>query len=175
MFRLGSLRVLRSMASAATSRAPVSLFPFRSLSSSSSAFASLPLSTLPSAHACASLRLPRALMTPMGRSVVGHAAHPGPTSPLLPLQPSRGLKTRARQIKRRYRTKSTYKLKSKKAVLARFKAVGGKDGTKLKYWRRGRVHNSQAKTQKQHRQLRRPKYLTGGKVLKKYKRAMLVS
>lgn len=114
-------------------------------------------------------------MAPMGRTVIGHGAAASPSSLLLPVQFSRGLKTRARQIKRGYRTKSTYKLKSKKAVLARFKAVGGKDGTKLKYWSRGRVHNSQAKTQKQHRQLRRPKYLTGGKMLKKYKRAMLVS
>ena len=81
----------------------------------------------------------------------------------------RGIKTAKRQIKRRYRKTSTYKMKTKKAVAARFKLT--KSGA-IKYWRRGRVHNSQAKTKKQHRQLRKPKVLQSGTLFKKLRRAM---
>lgn len=105
-----------------------------------------------------------ALHTPLTRTAVCRAT---PASVTLTL-PTRTLKTRARQIKRGYRKKTTYKLKTKKAIAARFKPVGNGN---LKYWRRGRVHNSGAKTQKQHRQLRRPKYLSG-KMLIKYRRAL---
>ena len=169
MLRAGSLPLLmRSLRRPVLSLSP-SLAPSLSLRPSLSPPPSLSLSQLRALSAAPlSLRLgPRRTAAPLSPPLA-------PLLPLLPLAPARGLKTRARQIKRAYRTKTTYKLKSKKAVLARFKAVGGKGGTKLKFWRRGRVHNSQAKTQKQHRQLRRPKYLTQGKLLKKYKRAMLV-
>eukprot|EP01147_Barroeca_monosierra_P005035 gene5035-126_t len=79
------------------------------------------------------------------------------------------LKTSKRQTKRYYRWKNKYRMKTKKAVASRFKLT--KSGI-IKYWRRGRVHNSQAKTKKQHRQLRKPKFLRNGTMFKKLRRAM---
>eukprot|EP00055_Hartaetosiga_balthica_P004144 m.10303 g.10303 ORF g.10303 m.10303 type:complete len:217 (+) comp3649_c0_seq1:73-723(+) len=81
----------------------------------------------------------------------------------------RGLKTKKRQIKRKYRHKSTYKMKTNKSASSRFKVL--KSGG-IKYWRRGRVHNSQAKSQKQHRQLRRAKVIKTGTLFKKLRRAI---
>lgn len=72
---------------------------------------------------------------------------------------TRGLKTVKRATKRRYRDPPKYKMKRKKGAAARFKLVG--DGSVVKYWRAGRRHNSQAKSRKRHRLLRRPAYATG--------------
>eukprot|EP00049_Salpingoeca_infusionum_P010345 m.175770 g.175770 ORF g.175770 m.175770 type:complete len:208 (-) comp14622_c2_seq1:420-1043(-) len=90
-------------------------------------------------------------------------------SPLAIVVPTRGIKTAKRQTKRRYRTPTAYKMKTKKAVASRFKLT--KSGS-IKFWRRGRVHNSSAKPKKKHRELRKGKFLSTGAVYKKLRRAL---
>lgn len=81
------------------------------------------------------------------------------------LRPSTRSINSRRNEKRAPRAKA-YKLKTKKAAAARFKVLG--TGT-VKFWHAGRVHNSQAKSNKQRRQLKRAKYAKGSllRLLKK--------
>ncbi len=102
-------------------------------------------------------------------SLLMQARQPAVSSPSALVQQVRGVKTMKRQIKRHYRQKTKYKMKTKKAVASRFKLT--KSGL-IKYWRRGRVHNSQAKSKKTHRQLRKAKVLRSGTMFKKLRRAM---